>query len=114
MPKHPWGHRRLGGRIPSPKARLSTIPRSRKDDPTVIPDNPNWHRFRMACPFYRERWIGDGEQHEGRTVLYHVICLQNTPPATIDEQQFCLEAKTSCWRLRAAKKRTASTASAGS
>ena len=39
----------------------------------------------MACPFYRERWIGDGEFSEGRTVLYHVICLQNTPPATIDQ-----------------------------
>jgi hypothetical protein len=91
---------------------LTTIPHSRKDDPTVIPDNPNWHRFRMACPFYRERWIGDGEQHEGRTVLYHVICLQNTPPATIDEQQCCLEAKTSCWRLRAPKKQRASATSA--
>jgi hypothetical protein len=89
---------------------LTTIPRSRKDDPTVIPDNPNWHRFRMACPFYRERWIGDGEQHEGRTVLYHVICLQNTPPATIEEQQYCLEAKTSCWRLRTPKKRPAAAA----
>jgi hypothetical protein len=59
----------------------------------------------MACPFYRERWIGDGEVHEGRTVLYHVICLQNTPPATIDEQECCLESKTSCWRLRAGRKR---------
>jgi hypothetical protein len=59
----------------------------------------------MACPFYRERWIGEGEQHEGRTVLYHVICLQNTPPTTIDEQQDCLESKTSCWRLRTARKR---------
>jgi hypothetical protein len=58
----------------------------------------------MACPFYRERWIGDGEQHEGRTVLYHVICLQNTPPATIEEQQYCLESRTSCWRLRAGKR----------
>jgi hypothetical protein len=57
----------------------------------------------MACPFYRERWIGDGEQHEGRTVLYHVICLQNTPPLTIDEQQCCLESKTSCWRLRVSR-----------
>jgi hypothetical protein len=57
----------------------------------------------MACPFYRERWIGEGEQHEGRTVLYHVICLQNTPPTTIDEQQECLESKTSCWRLRTAR-----------
>ena len=54
----------------------------------------------MACPFYRERWIGDDEHYEGRTVLYHVICLQNTPPTTIDEQQCCLESKTSCWRLR--------------
>ena len=76
------------------------IPRSRKTDPTVIPDNPNWHRFKMACPFYRERWIGDGEYLEGRPVLYHVICLQNTPPATIDEQQCCLESKTVCWRLK--------------
>ena len=58
----------------------------------------------MACPFYRERWI-DGEELEGRTVLYHVICLQNTPPTTIDEQQCCLESKTSCWRLRTTRKR---------
>ena len=49
--------------------------------------------------------MGEGEEHEGRTVLYHVICLQNTPPVTIDEQQCCLESKTSCWRLRAARKR---------
>ena len=49
--------------------------------------------------------MGDGELHEGRTVLYHVICLQNTPPTTIDEQQFCLESKTSCWRLRTPRKR---------
>jgi hypothetical protein len=61
----------------------------------------------MACPFYRERWIGDGETHEGRPVLYHVICLQNTPPTTIEEQQYCLESKTSCWRLRANRKRAA-------
>jgi hypothetical protein len=60
----------------------------------------------MACPFYRERWIGDGELHEGRTVLYQVICLQNTPPETIDEQQCCLESRTSCWRLKV-KRRTA-------
>jgi len=49
--------------------------------------------------------MGDGEVHEGRPVLYHVICLQNTPPMTIDEQQDCLESKTSCWRLRAARRR---------
>jgi hypothetical protein len=59
----------------------------------------------MACPFYRERWMGDGEVLEGRTVLYHVICLQNTPPTTIDEQQCCLESKTSCWRLRTGRPR---------
>ena len=59
----------------------------------------------MACPFYRERWLGDGEVYEGRSVLYDVICLQNTPPATIDEQQDCLEARTSCWRLRTTRKR---------
>ena len=82
------------------KGQGAPIPRSRKSDPTVIPDNPNWHRFKMACPFYRERWIGDGEQHEGRTVLYHVICLQNMPPATIEEQQCCLQSKTACWRLK--------------
>jgi hypothetical protein len=64
----------------------------------------------MACPFYRERWLGDGAVHEGRTVLYDVICLQNTPPATIDEQQCCLESKTSCWRLRAGRKRSSATA----
>ena len=49
----------------------------------------------------------DGEEHEGRLVLYHVICLQNTPPTTIDEQQCCLESKTSCWRLRSARRRRA-------
>ncbi len=90
---------------------MVSIPRSRKDDPTVIPDNPNWHRFKMACPFYRERWIGDGELHEGRPVLYHVICLQNTPPTTIDEQQNCLEAKTSCWRKRPVEATAAASAS---
>jgi hypothetical protein len=66
----------------------------------------------MACPFYRERWIGDGELHEGRTVLYQVICLQNTPPETIDEQQCCLESKTSCWRLKVKRRAAAPRASA--
>jgi hypothetical protein len=71
----------------------------------VIPDNPNWHRFKMACPFYRERWMRDGEEHEGRLVLYHVICLQNTPPETLAEQEHCMAARTACWRLKAARKR---------
>jgi hypothetical protein len=66
----------------------------------------------MACPFYRERWIGDGELLEGRTVLYHVICLQNTPPATIDEQQCCLESRTSCWRFRVKRRARSASASA--
>lgn len=47
----------------------------------------------------------DDERDEGRTVLYHVICLQNTPPATLDEQECCLESRTSCWRLRSGRKR---------
>ena len=49
--------------------QVAPIPRTRASsktdpDPTVIPDNPNWHRFKMACPFYRERWMGDGEEHD--------------------------------------------------
>ena len=84
---------------------MAPIPRTRASsktdpDPTVIPDNPNWHRFKMACPFYRERWMGDGEELEGRTVLYHVICLQNTPPETLVEQEYCMAARTACWRAR--------------
>ncbi len=75
------------------------ILRARHDAPTVIPDNPTWHRFKMACPFYRERWVGHGEEHEGREVLYHAICLQNTPPETLDEQAMCMEARRVCWRL---------------
>jgi hypothetical protein len=66
----------------------------------------------MACPFYRERWIGDGELHEGRTVLYQVICLQNTPPETIEEQQCCLEAQTSCWRTRVKRRPASATGAA--
>src|SRR5215831_7229174 len=92
-----WARRPPRSRMPDGTERQGApIPRSRKGDPTIIPDNPNWHRFKMACPFYRERWIGDGETLEGRPVLYHVICLQNTPPATIEEQQCCLESKTVC------------------
>ena len=80
------------------------IPRSRRDESTVIPDNPNWHRFRTACPFYRERWTGDEEEDEGRLLLYQVICLQNTPPETLDQQEQCMEARSVCWRLKAARK----------
>jgi len=58
--------------------------------------------------------MGDGEQLEGRTVLYHVICLQNTPPATIDEQQCCLESRTSCWRFKVKRRPRAEAATAAS
>jgi hypothetical protein len=70
----------------------------------VIADNPNWHRFKTACPFYRERWMGGDEELEGLTLLYQVICLQNTPPETLDQQDRCMEARTSCWRLKAARR----------
>lgn len=53
----------------------------------------------MACPFYRERWIADDEDREGRLILYDSICLQNTPPETLDEQDRCMEARGTCWRL---------------
>jgi hypothetical protein len=33
-----------------------------------------------------------------------VICLQNTPPETLEEQEHCLEARTVCWRLRATRR----------
>jgi hypothetical protein len=53
----------------------------------------------------------DGEQgEEGRDLLYQVICLQNTPPATLDEQDLCMETKTVCWRIKQARKAAARTA----
>jgi hypothetical protein len=54
--------------------------------------------------------MSDGEEHEGRSVLYHVICLQNTPPATLDEQEQCMEARLACWRLKARRHAHARTA----
>jgi hypothetical protein len=38
-------------------------------------------------------------------VLYHVICLQNTPPETLEEQESCLETRGACWRLKAQRAR---------
>lgn len=59
----------------------------------------------MACPFYRERWaVGEQEDESGRSVLYDVICLQNTPPETLEQQDRCMEARTICWRLRAPRR----------
>ncbi|MBV9357852.1 MAG: hypothetical protein JO023_20260 [Chloroflexi bacterium] len=61
----------------------------------------------MSCPFYRERWGDDGEELEGRQVLYHVICLQNTPPETLEEQEHCLATRSVCWRLKVRRARSA-------
>jgi hypothetical protein len=77
-----------------------------------IPDNPNWHRHRSWCPLYRERWVvGNEPDGQGGRLLYQIICLQNTPPETEDEQARCMKARTTCWRVqqapRAAKKRAA-------
>jgi hypothetical protein len=33
-----------------------------------------------------------------------VICLQNTPPETHDQQDLCMEARTACWRLKATRR----------
>jgi hypothetical protein len=78
----------------------SVIPRVKQEQPTVIRDNPDWRRFKDSCPFYRERWAGDEEQSDGRVMLYQVICLQNTPPDTLDEQERCMESRRTCWRQK--------------
>jgi hypothetical protein len=36
---------------------------------------------------------------DGRPLLYQIICLQDTPPVSSDEQQLCLQARKKCWRL---------------
>ncbi|MBI4213931.1 MAG: hypothetical protein HY534_06435 [Chloroflexi bacterium] len=66
---------------------------------TTIPDNPDWRRHRGACPNYRERWSAESEPgDDGCRLLYQVICLMNTPPLTIEEQQRCLCTTGGCWR----------------
>jgi hypothetical protein len=78
-----------------------------------IPDNPNWRRFRHACPYYRERWGVEGEVGvDGRPLLYQIICLQNTPPLDDKEQDRCLRTRATCWRLAGAKRERAPAASA--
>jgi hypothetical protein len=68
----------------------------------IIPDNPNWRRFRYACPYYRERWAVDDEVGvDGKPLLYQIICLQNTPPVDQEEQARCMSTRTVCWRLKA-------------
>lgn len=58
----------------------------------------------MACPFYRERWCLDDEEDMGRPLLYQVICLQNTPPETLDQQEWCMLARNTCWRAKAGRR----------
>ena len=71
----------------------------------TIPDNPNWHRLRNWCPLYLERWILDDETDgQGGRLLYQIICLQNTPPETEEEQAWCMKMRTTCWRAKAAER----------
>ncbi len=66
----------------------------------VIPDNPNWHRHKNACVYYRERWSAVEETgDEGCVLLYQIICLMNTPPQTPEEQAKCMRPRVTCWRL---------------
>ncbi|MFN8524141.1 MAG: hypothetical protein U0821_13665 [Chloroflexota bacterium] len=71
----------------------------------IIPDNPNWNRFRGSCPHYREKWYR-GEQPDGfgGRLLYQSICLMNTPPETYDEQEKCMATKGKCWRVADAER----------
>ena len=91
------------GRRTVDRGGCGTIARNARRSGPIIPDNPNWHRHKNACPFYRERWcIGDEPDGQGGVLLYQIICLQNTPPETEDEQALCMRARTTSWRLRAA------------
>ena len=81
----------------------------------IIPDNPNWHRSKGWCPYYRERWaIGQEHDGQGGRLLYQIICLQNTPPETEPEQAECMKARSICWRnqpqRKSARKKTAAAA----
>lgn len=66
-----------------------------------IKDRIDLRRHKNACPFYREWWNVYGDPRKGDT-LYEVICLQGTPPESVDEQEKCMHSKTACWRLREA------------
>jgi hypothetical protein len=83
-----------------------------------IPDNPNWRRHKSACPYYRERWFHEDERGEDGLLLYQSICLQNTPPLTVEEQDKCMQPRRTCWRLQEAmrasrKKKPREAAAAG-
>ena len=68
-----------------------------------IPDNPNWRRHKSACPYYRERWFHEDERGEDGLLLYQSICLQNTPPLTVEEQEKCMQPRRVCWRIEEAR-----------
>jgi hypothetical protein len=38
-------------------------------------------------------------------LLYQIICLQNTPPENVAEQDRCMKSRTRCWRLAHTKGR---------
>jgi len=40
-------------------------------------------------------------------LLYQIICLQNTPPVDLAEQDRCMKSRTRCWRLARTKGRGA-------
>jgi hypothetical protein len=50
-------------------------------------------------------------------LLYQIICLQNTPPENVAEQDRCMKSRSRCWRLTRTKGRAkpeeAETAAAG-
>lgn len=76
-----------------------TIGPSGEEGGATIPDNPNWRRHRNACIHYREHWPVDELDEDGLQVLYVAICLQNTPPMTLDEQHKCMQPRKVCWRI---------------
>ena len=38
-------------------------------------------------------------------LLYQIICLQNTPPENVAEQDRCMKSRTRCWRLARTERR---------
>ncbi|HEY7063670.1 MAG TPA: hypothetical protein VII06_19485 [Chloroflexota bacterium] len=41
-------------------------------------------------------------------LLYQIICLQNTPPVDLAEQDRCMKSRTRCWRLARTKAKATS------
>lgn len=92
-----------GGRTAAPMVESPAF----EEGISTIQDHPDWRRHRGACLHYRERWSAEDEPgDEGCVLLYQVICLMNTPPETLDEQQRCLCTTSGCWRLPESNPRT--------